>query len=489
MQQFFTDNAIAVYFVYGLSFFCMGLAIILELTHSSETEFARSLPPLAAFALIHGCHEWLEMFILIDSAARKQAPGEWMYLVQIALLASSFLAMLGFGFQIVTSTHNQRNLWLLMSGATVVWGVGILGILLTTPDALMSYRSANAFTRYTLAIPASLLTAWGFYKQGLQFWKTPLQRFSYDAFVAGAAFLIYGAVGQLFVPYSRIYPSMYINTETFSDLFHFPIQIVRASIAMLSSIFVVRFLHAIQEEKEAQLRDFVAAQQAQQRRLDDLRSELLHRTVSAQEAERQRIARELHDETGQTLTALSMGLRGLKENINQNPRRAAQQTEQLEKLATGAVGELQRMVAGLHPSQLDDLGLVAALRWFAAISMEHSGVTFLVQPAGQFNDLSIELRTALFRIAQESITNIIRHSKASRAVIELKRENNLLMMKIRDNGCGFDLDSALNPASARPSWGLLGMQERAALIGGHLTIKSALGEGAQISITVSLTKE
>src|SRR4030065_97047 len=133
----------------------------------------------------------------------------------------------------------------------------------------------------------------------------------------------------------------------------------------MAAFFITRSLRAFEVESNQRIQELRQAQLAEQQRLDELRADLLHRTVIAQESERQRIARELHDETGQTLTALGMGLRGMSEMISTNRNRAIEQANQLEKLAMDGVEGLQRMVAGLHPPPLDDLGLPAALPWYA----------------------------------------------------------------------------------------------------------------------------
>ncbi len=136
--------------------------------------------------------------------------------------------------------------------------------------------------------------------------------------------------------------------------------------AIIAAVFIIRSLRAFDEENRRRIQALTDAQLAEQERLIGLRAELLHRTVQAQELERQRIAHELHDETGQTLTALGLGLRRSGAN---NPsmilRTPCVRCKSLEELATNGIADLQRLVYGLHPPQLDELGLMAALRWYA----------------------------------------------------------------------------------------------------------------------------
>ena len=211
-----------------------------------------------------------------------------------------------------------------------------------------------------------------------------------------------------------------------------------------------------------------------------------HRTVKAQESERQRIARELHDETGQTLTALGMGLRGLSDTIPNNPQRAAQQAKQLELLAGTGLEELQRLVGGLHPPQLDDLGLIAALRWYAAEIQNRFGLAVKVTTQGDPCDLPPEIRVVLFRISQEAITNVVRHANAQQASICVEYDRDQVSLYLEDDGQGFDVENTLRSGSEKPCWGLLGLLERASLVGGECQIKSRIGAGTLIIVNVPL---
>jgi signal transduction histidine kinase len=268
--------------------------------------------------------------------------------------------------------------------------------------------------------------------------------------------------------------------------FGFPIQVFRASMAALAAVFIIRSLRAFEVENGRRIDGLREAQLAERRRLEAMRSELLHRTVKAQESERQRIARELHDDTGQTLTALGMGLRGLAENLPENPQRAAQQARQLEGLAGDGLAGLQRLIAGLHPPQLDDLGLLAALRWYAGEVKERYGLQVQINSQGDLSQIPPVVRTVLFRIAQEAVTNAVRHARAGQALIVLEGAPDRLRLEVADDGHGFDVQAMLADNRAQPSWGLLGMMERATLVGGECRIQSAPGQGTCVSVTMPL---
>jgi two-component system sensor histidine kinase UhpB len=309
-----------------------------------------------------------------------------------------------------------------------------------------------------------------------------------DVIAAALAFGLYGGIGQLFAAQSVVFPSGFLNSETFLEWFGFRIQLFRSVTACIAAISIIRSLRAFEEETRRQIENLSQAQQDERQRLEQLREELLRQTVRAQELERQRIARELHDEVGQTLTALGMGLRAIGDNVTSHPERVSKQARELQSVvATGLFG-LQNLITGLHPPQLDDFGLVAALRWYCAQVGERAGVTVAISSQGEDTALSEEVRTVLYRIVQECITNIIRHAKTDHADLQVIFQNNKVRISVEDKGCGFDVSAALNRREY-PCWGLLGIQERALLVGGDCVITSEPGMGTLIEVSVPLEKE
>ena len=486
MVEFFTDNFITVYFIYGLSFFCMGLGILLEVGHASEFDFGRALILLAGFGLVHGVHEWFEMFLLIYNKSTVDPANTWIFPVRLAFLALSFLLLVAFGARMIAGPGKRNRFVALFSAMSLVWALGFTFVLNSQDTLIYRQIAADVYTRYSLGIPGAALTVWGLILQRRRFFQAEMRSFGLDVSLAALAFGLYGGIGQLFASPSTIFPSYYLNAEVFVRWFGFPVQVFRALMAAFSALFIIRSMRAFEVENNLRLKVMQDAQEAARRRLEDLRAELLHRTVKAQEAERQRIALELHDETGQTLTAIGMGLHALKDSIQTNPERAAQQAARLEQLASGGVGELQRMVSGLHPPQLDDFGLMAALRWFARDTSDRYHIPIQVYAEGQIPTLDIEVRTVLYRIAQEAITNVIRHADASQIDVHLEGRLRHLVLRITDNGIGFDIDAALAHKPGTPSWGLMGMFERAELVGAECKITSVQGKGTSVEVIFPL---
>jgi signal transduction histidine kinase len=214
----------------------------------------------------------------------------------------------------------------------------------------------------------------------------------------------------------------------------------------------------------------------ERKRAEATRLELTKRLISAEDEERRRIARELHDETGQSLTALLVGLKVIEEQaVTLDVRATAQR---LRAVAARTVDDVGRLARGLHPSVLDDLGLVAAAQRQVADFTASYGV------AAEFRGEGIGARrlpplvqTTAFRILQEALTNVARHARARAAGVELKLEETALELVVRDDGVGFDAGRTLRDA---PGLGLHGMRERVALLGGSVEIESSPGHGTVV---------
>jgi signal transduction histidine kinase len=203
----------------------------------------------------------------------------------------------------------------------------------------------------------------------------------------------------------------------------------------------------------------------------------LRRVVEAQELERRRLARELHDETGQALTSILLGLKGLEERSEDPDSRAA--TEELRELVVSTLQDVRRLAVELRPSALDDFGLVAALERLAESFAEQTGISVDFQTALADERLPEEVETALYRIVQESLTNVVKHARARRVSILLARKNGAVKAVVEDDGQGFD------PAEQTgDGYGLVGMRERLALLGGRLEVESTRNAGTTIAAEV-----
>ena len=223
-------------------------------------------------------------------------------------------------------------------------------------------------------------------------------------------------------------------------------------------------------------------------RKEAARGELLRKLITAQEEERRRIARELHDETGQVLTALVLGMDTAALAPETDVAGIREKLGELRAVAVDALDDVHRLIRDLRPSVLDDLGLVTGLEWYAETRLQPAGILARVTVTGDEKRLPAEVETALFRIGQEAISNIAWHAQASNALIGLDFRNGTVTLEVEDDGVGFDVASALEPSDTRRGWGILGMRERATLLGGTLEITSAPDDGTRVRATVPVQK-
>jgi signal transduction histidine kinase len=245
-------------------------------------------------------------------------------------------------------------------------------------------------------------------------------------------------------------------------------------------------------ERTHELAEANAALQAEiseHKLVEQARQQLLRRLVTAQEEERRRIARELHDQMGQDLTVLMLGLKMLREAApGASP--IQERVASLQTLATQIGREVRTLALQLRPPALDDLGLAATL----ANYVEQWSARVLV--AVDFHSIGMEERrlsssieTALYRVAQEALTNILKHAQATSVSLIVERRGDMAHMIVEDDGIGFDVATARRSAHTKQRLGLVGMQERVALLGGTLTIESAPGHGTTVFVRIPVASE
>ncbi len=689
ISAFFVENIVIIFFFYGLAFFTLGLALALASRRVSEFTFVRAIRPLALFGLLHGCHEWVEMFQQIAAQTGGYTPTLWHEFFRLALLIASFLALMAFGLRLLINEHNhRRRIYWSLGGILALWAVSVLlATLMLTPLPFELISLADVLSRYILGIPAALLGTWALMTQQRTFREHAMPQFGRDLVWCATALLLYGAIGQLFVRPTDLPPSTVLNSALFLQWFGIPVQLFRGGMAVILTVFMVRALNAFELENQRRLetanqarltaqataleterrisqqmerlneelrlttrelsllldlsnllagpsslmgrldnalqkivqsltfpeaglillvkrdtgtlsviatlnlpddtvegvespyllalelarqcqaratpmcrhldgrviefslaeqpqcRDYVSPvkmvslplqvrqqvigslalgrvqvepavglpsaefglmvgiaqqlglslenvrlyQEAQER--ESTLAELLHQVVGAQEAERQRIARELHDATGQSLTAIALGLRGVENLLAADSTSIVEQIRELKSFSTNALGELRQIIADLRPSHLDDLGLVAALQWYVQEYEKRRAIQTEVVVAGQRARLPAEYEIVLFRIIQEALTNIAKHARATQAMVRLEFLPTQVMVEVSDNGRGFDPKVILYNKRPHTGWGLLGIQERALLLGGQCEFDSAPGQGTRIRVRVPLQME
>lgn len=212
---------------------------------------------------------------------------------------------------------------------------------------------------------------------------------------------------------------------------------------------------------------------AERMRLEEARKELMRELVTLQENERRRIARELHDQLGQSVSALSLGLAFLA-NPNIEARLHQQTLTGLQEIAVQIDKDMNRLALDLRPAALDDLGMVAAVQYHVERWAERSQIHAEFQASG-LDTIRVpsEIQSVVYRVVQEALTNVVKHARAERVSVILEQRNNLVNVIVEDDGCGFDFEALQQSPNAQRRLGLLGMQERLALVGGTFAIDTA----------------
>jgi signal transduction histidine kinase len=218
------------------------------------------------------------------------------------------------------------------------------------------------------------------------------------------------------------------------------------------------------------------------RKRDESRGQLLSKVISAQEDERRRIARELHDETSQTLSALAMGLETTYTSAQTEAMRA--RLADAKGLTRRAIDELHRLIYDLRPSILDDLGLLPAITWFAERTLNPLGISVRCECTEIEDRFRPEFEIAVFRVVQEAITNIAKHAAAETVLVECALDGRDLVIDIQDDGRGFDPAAVATSPDSQRGLGLMGMRERMELVGGTVKVDSAPGRGTYVSVRV-----
>lgn len=475
-----------VYFAYGLAFFSMGLILVLEVSRTPYPEQKRLLLPLAVFGLLHGVHEWLELFTLQNEELHGNLP-VWITWFRLVWLALSFIALWFYGWQAFQVAREHISPFTIFGLATLP--PYILLILIDVLYAfyqgdIAPFRMTGSLVRYLLAVPGAAIASLGLRASANRAKANGRRPLDTHLNWTALGFALYSAT-QLAVPKMDTILASLINAETFIQMTGLPIQVLRTFAAIIITLNLFRAIQFLEDERQAQL---TAAQQARLEALEQqeiMRRDLLRHIVRAQEEERAHIARELHDEMAQTLTAFTLDLGTLKQ-VTGTRSKTAPILARLQELGKQMSQSMHQMVYDLRPAHLDDLGLLPALQFMADNDGPRLGLQIEFKTEGEPRRIESLAETVLFRVAQESMTNIARHAKSKRACICMSYLSKEVKLEISDNGVGFDPEEKF---IAPRGWGLAGMKERAESVGGRFEVCSEAGRGTTICVNIPIHQE
>jgi signal transduction histidine kinase len=244
-----------------------------------------------------------------------------------------------------------------------------------------------------------------------------------------------------------------------------------------------RWNEALEEMVEERTRELATLYEQLEGR-EAMCKRLLGKVLTGQEEERARLARELHDTIGQSLTAVIMTTTAVENSLPSDLVTGKEKLANVRSIAVQSLHDLRGLIFDLRPEVLDDLGLGLALHSQVKKYLEPAGVQVQLRAAGLKDELPAEVETAVFRVVQEAVTNIARHAQANEANISLTKKGDRLIVRVEDDGVGFDPDLVMH--KQQHAWGLRGMEERITLLGGKFYVGSRPGNGTLVLAEVPL---
>ncbi len=458
IQNIFTVNHEIIYFVYGLVFFVLGLAIALQSRHSSRLDLARNLTWLAAFGFLHAFNEWGDLFIPIQ--ATYLSPGIIVVLnyLHLLLLATSFACLFEFGAALLESLKPQKWLHILVASLLIAWILIVfIPLRMGISDFTAWFNTSGALARYFIGLPGGLLAAYALRKHTLQRiapFEVPQIVRAMEA--AGITMALYALAAGLIVAPVNFLPGNWLNTDTFTRYLIVPPQLVRALLGLIIAITTIRVLEIFDVETSRQIESM-----KQQQLLGD---------------ERERIARDLHDGTIQKVYTAGLLVRSAQ-NL------ADQETPLAGRLATAvgvlddAIGDLRQNLSQLHAPAQPQEPLKSKLEKLVTDPRFSSLVHVMLDVDLPESDILPPERCAqVLAIVQETLANSVRHARARHITVTARRPGERLQLVIRDDGIGI-------PADVIEGHGMRNMRDRAALLHGHLAVEK-MEKGTSITLDI-----
>ena len=451
-----------IYFVYGLTFFVMGLAIALQSRHSSHLDLARNLNWLAAFGFLHGSFEWGDLFIPIQAEYLAQETIQTFQFLHLILLAISFSCLFGFGLALLETSKHYRWLRSIFMGLLVCWLIlSLFPFRVWYTDFEEWHINVNALARYMIGLPSGFLAAYGLREYALKL-RPPysVPRIVRAMRLSGFSMVVYALAAGLIVPPVPFFPGSWLNTDTFTQYLIFPPQILRAMIALVMTLTTIRFMEIFEIETRFHI--------------ETMEQERVQVEV------RERIARELHDGTIQKVYTAGLLVRSA-EKLAQKDTPIASRLATAIGVLDDAITDLRVNLNKLHGPAKSPEPLKHAIQnlttdpRFSSLVVVDLGLNLpdscILNPEGNFHVLAI---------LQEALVNIVRHAHAGRVSVTADCTDERLHIMITDDGIGL-------PAQIVGGDGLQNMRDRAALLHGTL-VAEKLAKGTSIILDIPKTE-
>ena len=460
LATFFDLNREIILFVYGMGFFILGFAILLQTRKSSRLDFARSLRWLAVFGITHAFNEWGDLFIPIQTQYHNLSITSLLWVIQLLLLGVSFACLFEFGVATLHPLGRMRWLHGYAVGILLAWFfTSFFVILPITPDQKTWQHTVNALARYFIGFPGGLLAAYGLRVHVMQRIK-PLNVpvIFRNLRIAGFSLGIYACLAGLIPPPVNFFPGNILNTQTFAQVVGIPALVFRSLISLIIAVTVIRALEVFDLESE--------------RRIEVLEQKQII------DADHERLARDLHD--GAIQKVYTAGL--LVESAARLAEPGSEINSRLDRsveVLNDAIADLRRNLAELHMETVIVAEPISGLLYHLAQDPHYNSLVniSLDLKLPETSTLS-PIRTGhMMAILNEALSNIVRHANARNVRIEARNLGDHLLLVIKDDGVG------LNP-EARPGYGLRNMRDRARLLNGKLEFTNLNNKGTTVNLEI-----
>lgn len=476
MNDILQFNLLPLYFVYGLSFYTMGIAIALQYRSYSSIRLANSLSLLAAFALLHGFSEWGSVFMPVKVPDFGNFPLWKLVAIQRMLQSVSYFFLFFFGVKLISDSRRQNFFWwvTLPTIAFLGWLVYFARFipLVGINEQMEWLVQSEYWSRYLLAFPAGVFTAYGLYLQTSEVRKINDESVLRNLRLAVVAFGFFAMFSGLVVPHEIGPLSRFINSDVFRRLTGLPIEIFRTATALLATWSITSMLAIFDLEKQRQV--------SESRRL-----EAVYR-------ERERFARDLHDDVIQSIYGVGLNLQTTVPMMENDQMKAARQVASAVKRLNKVIHALRAYIHGLETQKVDQ-DLKTLLTDMVTQFRDKTGLRIgLNVQVPLFSDIrpavgAKDWRQQLQQIIREALNNVVRHARASKAEVEIEVEGDYLVVSVQDNGRGLFSESSAPAGTENTHLGLRNMRARAALLGGEMEIYSRPGQGTRLVINIPLS--
>lgn len=462
IQQFFETNATIVWFVYGLVFFTLGLAIALQSRSHSRLELARNLGWLAAFGVAHGLHEWGTIFVPIQATYLPEAVVSILRVLQALLLGLSFAFLFQFGTELLRRRWPRLAALPLVVFTAWLFVFFVPGVVRTESVGALQ-TLASIWARYLLAVPAGILSAAGMlYQVDTTIRPLGFHNIARTMHIASLALAAYSFFGGLIVPPGSFPPANWLNDQTFTAWAGMPPPVIRSFIGLVLALAMIRTLEVFDIEV-----DQIIEQMQVERELAE---------------DRERIARELHDGTIQTIYTAGLLVESAGHRLGKDEETAGR-LERAGRLLNEAIANLRGYISNLQPLTAGE-SLEAIIRRQTEDARLQSLVEVQVDvdtlPDEPFNPVRLTHVDAFLR---EALSNAVRHSGGRCVQVRGGSEEGQFVLSVQDNGRGFD------PARPKAGYGLRNMHDRARLLGGSLEVDTQSGKGTCIMLRIPWREE